>query len=55
MRGLRQIFAQNVIYNQHQLCNQVIPGEPKEDYPIYATSFLCKLNPKNPGCPGFGK
>merc|ERR1712001_383741 len=34
---------------------QVIPGEPKEDYPIYATSFLCKLNPKNPGCPGFGK
>merc|ERR1711936_461909 len=34
---------------------QVIPGEPKEDYPIYAPSFLCKLNPKNPGCPGFGK
>merc|ERR1712080_783741 len=26
---------------------QVIPGEPKEDYPIYAPSFLCKLNPKN--------
>merc|ERR1712223_1853949 len=34
---------------------QVIPGEPKEDYPIYSTSILCKLNPKNPGCPGFGK
>merc|ERR1712110_666890 len=30
---------------------QVIPGEPKEDYPIYAPSFLCKLNPKKPGLP----
>jgi len=34
---------------------KVIPGEPKKDYPIYGPSILCKLNPKNPGCPGFGK
>ena len=34
---------------------EVIPGEPKQDYPIYGQSFLCKLNPKNPGCPGWGK
>merc|ERR1711862_318277 len=34
---------------------QNIPGEPKQDYPIYGQSFLCKLNPKNPGCPGWGK
>jgi len=45
--------VRNSILNQDQC--QVIPGEPKEDYPIYAPSFLCKLNPKNPGCPGFGK
>ena len=32
-----------------------IPGEPKQDYPIYGQSFLCKLNPKNPGCPGWGR
>ena len=36
-------------------CNQTISGEPKQDYPIYGQSFLCKLNPKNPGCPGWGK
>merc|ERR1712001_790526 len=30
---------------------QVIPGEPKEDYSIYAPTFLCKLNPKKPGLP----
>merc|ERR1712243_411497 len=34
---------------------QTIPGEPGQDYPIHPVSFLCKLNPKNPGCPGFGK
>lgn len=34
---------------------QNIPGEPKQDYPIYGASILCKLNPKNPGCPGWGK
>ena len=34
---------------------EVIPGEPKQDYPIYGQSFLCKLNPKNPGCPGWGR
>ena len=33
----------------------LILGEPKQDYPIYGQSFLCKLNPKNPGCPGWGK
>merc|ERR1712243_494900 len=34
---------------------QTIPGEPGQDYPIHPPSFLCQLNPKNPGCPGFGK
>merc|ERR1711953_339170 len=29
-----------------------IPGEPGKDYPIYSTSDLCKINPKNPGCGG---
>ena len=48
---LRQFFLPQSTNATHQ----VIPGKPKEDYPIYAPSFLCKLNPKNPGCPGFGK
>jgi len=34
---------------------QNIPGEPGKDYPINNVSILCKLNPKNPGCPGWGK
>ena len=34
---------------------QNIPGEPGQDYPIHGPSILCKLNPRNPGCPGFGR
>merc|ERR1712137_1538718 len=34
---------------------QSIPGEPGQDYPIHNVSILCKLNPKNPGCQGWGK
>jgi len=26
---------------------EVIPGEPRQDYPIYSTNILCKLNPRN--------
>merc|ERR1719460_865829 len=35
--------------------NDNIPGTGWINYPKYGQGELCKLNPRNPGCPGWGR
>merc|ERR1712008_37932 len=50
--GLERSFARP--QDDLDALRKAIPGEPGKDYPIYGTSFLCKINPTNPGCGGGG-